>query len=159
MIRYSSIEEVNAALVELEEQDRIISTDGASSEKHTDSEKPSSSSSKTISANGLSVLNGTEENGRAHNAENDSDSGSDTIDQDRQYEEDLDEENHEDGSDSEDEDNDHDGGGTASDDDDEVHVRQKMTEVDPQEEANFEQELRALMQARVFYYFLCVFLW
>ncbi|KAH7537348.1 hypothetical protein FEM48_Zijuj03G0083000 [Ziziphus jujuba var. spinosa] len=152
MTRYSSIEEVNAALVEFEEHEHTISSDKANSEKHSDSEVPSSRSTfKTISANGQSVVNGTEENGRVHHdlGDSDSDSGSGTVDPEGQDEEELDEENHDGGCDSEEEDDDDDGGGLASDEDDEVHVRPKVTEVDPQEEANFEQELRAVLQVRI----------
>lgn len=143
MTRYSSIEEVNAALVELEEHDRTVSTDKANNEKHSDTEKPS----RRTTSNKKSV-NGTEENGVRHgdHGDSDSDSGSGTIDPDGHDEEELDEENHGDGSDSEEEDDD--GGGPASDEDDEVHVRQKVAELDPQEEANFELDLKAVMQVR-----------
>ncbi|XP_034203033.1 regulator of nonsense transcripts UPF2 isoform X4 [Prunus dulcis] len=141
MTRYSSIDEVNAALVELEEHDRTVSTDKANNEKHSDTEKPS----RRATSNKKSV-NGTEENGVRHgdHGDSDSDSGSGTIDPDGHDEEELDEENHGDGSDSEEEDDD--GGGPASDEDDEVHVRQKVAELDPQEEANFELDLKAVMQ-------------
>ncbi|CAL8124801.1 unnamed protein product [Prunus armeniaca] len=141
MTRYSSIDEVNAALVELEEHDRTVSTDKANNEKHSDTEKPS----RRTTSNKKSV-NGTEENGVRHgdHGDSDSDSGSGTIDPDGHDEEELDEENHGDGSDSEEDDDD--GGGPASDEDDEVHVRQKVAELDPQEEANFELDLKAVMQ-------------
>lgn len=148
MTRYSSVEEVNAALAELEEHEHNISTDKANSEKHSDTEMPSSrSSSNSVAVSGLSVMNGTGENGRVHDdlGDSDSDSGSGTIDPEGQDEEELEEENHDE--DSEEEDDDDDGGELASDEDDEVHVRQKVTEVDPQEEASFEQELRAVLQA------------
>ncbi|KAL6185650.1 hypothetical protein ACLB2K_041780 [Fragaria x ananassa] len=146
MTRYSSLEEVNAALVELEEHERTVSTDKANNEKHSDTEKSSrrTTPNKTT-VNGQSVVNGTEENGVVHedHRDSDSDSGSGTVDPDR-HEEELDEENHDDGSESEDDDDD--GGGPASDEDDEVHVRQKVAEVDPQEEADFELDLKAVMQ-------------
>ncbi|KAK9283344.1 hypothetical protein L1049_011586 [Liquidambar formosana] len=150
MTRYSSIEEVDVALVELEELERTISTDKANSEKHSDTEKPSSrTSSSTVSVNGQSLANGIEENGRVHEEvigdSDDSDSGSGTIDPEGHDEEELDEENHDDGCDSDDDDDD-DGAGPASDEDDEVHVRQKVAEVDPQELADFDRELKALMQ-------------
>ncbi|KAK9282639.1 hypothetical protein L1049_010858 [Liquidambar formosana] len=149
MSRYSSIEEVDVALVELEELERTISTDKANSEKHSDTEKPSSrTSSSTVSVNGQSLANGIEENGRVHEVigdSDDSDSGSGTIDPEGHDEEELDEENHDDGCDSDDDDDD-DGAGPASDEDDEVHVRQKVAEVDPQELADFDRELKALMQ-------------
>lgn len=148
MSRYTSIEEVNAALLELEEHEHSISTDKTSGEKHSDNEKAlNRSSGKPISANGQSVVNGNEENGGAQDdlGDSDSDSGSGTLDPEGQDEEELDEENHDEEHDS-DEDDDDDGGGPASDEDDEVHVRQKVTEVNPQEEANFDQELRAVLQ-------------
>lgn len=147
MVRYTSVEEVNAALVELEEHDRIVSADKAVSEKHSDTEKPSRRTPSTMMVgNGQSNDNGAEENG-VQDAVNDvePDSGSDTID-----DEDLDEENHDDVCETEDdEDDEDDRPGPASDEEDEVHVRQKVTEVDPQEEANFDQELKAVLQARV----------
>ncbi|KAJ1437025.1 hypothetical protein SESBI_03863 [Sesbania bispinosa] len=97
MVRYTSVEEVNAALVELEEHDHK-----ASSQKHSDTEKPlSRTTSTTVVGNGQSTDNGAEENG---------------------VQDDVNE--------------------------DEVHVRQKVTEVDPLEEANFDQELKAVLQAR-----------
>lgn len=149
MTRYLSIEEVSAALIELEEHERTFTTDKANSEKYSDTEKPSSrTTSNTSSANGQSPANGVEENGGAHEdviGESDSDSGSGTIDPEgHDEEEELDEENHDDGCDSEDDEDD--GGGPASDEDDEVHVRQKVAEVDPQEEADFDRELKALLQ-------------
>ncbi|GFZ14825.1 regulator of nonsense transcripts UPF2 [Actinidia rufa] len=148
MTRYSSIEEVNAVLVELEEHERTVSTDKANSEKHSDTEKPRSrSTSGNISGNGQIHANGIEENGRVHEAmaDSESDSESSTIDPEgHDEEEDLDEENPDDVCDSEDDYEE--GGGLATDEDEEVHVRQRVIEVDPQEEAEFEKELRALMQ-------------
>jgi regulator of nonsense transcripts 2 len=92
-------------------------------------------------------LNGNEENGSHEDiGGSDTDSGSGSIDQDGHDEEELDDENHDGGVDTEDEDDD--GDGPASEEEDEVHVRQKVAEVDPLEVASFEQELRAVMQAR-----------
>ncbi|CAK9142961.1 unnamed protein product [Ilex paraguariensis] len=149
MIRYSSIEEVNSALFELEDHERSFSSDKANSEKQSDMEKHlSSTTSGRIPVNGQSFTNGIEENGEVHEdviGDTESDSGSDTIDPDgHDDDEESDEENHDDGCDSED--GYDDGSGPASDEDDEVHVRQKVTLVDPQEEAEFDRELRALMQ-------------
>ncbi|KAM5558774.1 hypothetical protein ABKV19_020456 [Rosa sericea] len=141
MTRYSSLEEVNAALVGLEEH-----SEKANNEKHSDTEKSSRrTTSNKMSVNEQSVVNGTEGNGVVHedHRDSDSDSGSGTVDPDR-HEEELDEENHDDGSESEEDDDD--GGGPASDEEDEVHVRQKVAEVDPQEEADFELDLKAVMQ-------------
>uniref|UniRef100_A0A2P2L861 Up-frameshift suppressor 2 C-terminal domain-containing protein n=1 Tax=Rhizophora mucronata TaxID=61149 RepID=A0A2P2L861_RHIMU len=146
MIRYSSVEEVNAALIELDENEQTVSSEKANSEKHSDTEKPSSRTNfNSVSANGKRSVNGNEENGGLHEDidDSDTDSGSGTIDREGHDEEDLDEENHDEGSATEEEE---DGGGPASDEDDEVHVRQKVAEGDPLEAANFEQELRAVLQ-------------
>lgn len=147
MTRYSSIEEVNTALLELEEHERTAFSEKGSSEKHSDVEKMAGKSRHAISANGQNGENGGEENGEVHDdiADSDTDSGSGSIDA-RRDEEELDDDNPDDGCDSEDdEDEDDDARGSASDED-EVHVRQKIPEVDPLEEANFEQELKAVMQ-------------
>lgn len=158
MVRYTSIEEVNAALVELEEHDRIVSADKVSSEKHSGTEKPliRTTSTTAVVGNGQSIDNGTEENEVQDDNDSETDSGSDTIDVEG-HDEELDEENHDDGCETEDDDDDDDDGpGPASDEEDEVHVRQKMTQVDPLEEANFDQELKAVVQARVcIIYYTC----
>ncbi|XP_023529202.1 regulator of nonsense transcripts UPF2-like [Cucurbita pepo subsp. pepo] len=149
MTRYSSIEEVNAAFVELEEHERSVSSDKSNTEKHLDAEKPMSrATSNTTSANGRDTVNGSRENGAAHGdgVDSDSDTGSGTIEAEGRDDEESDLGNHEDGCDSDDDEDDEEAGGPASDEDDEVHVRQKVPEVDPREEANFDQELRAVMQ-------------
>ncbi|TYG65814.1 hypothetical protein ES288_D06G217100v1 [Gossypium darwinii] len=146
MTRYSSMEEVNAALVELEEHEHSASTDKTVNEKHSDTEKPSSrTTSHSISTDQPSILNGSEENGGVHEEIGDSysESGSETIEPEGHNEDDLDEENHDDGCDTDEEDEDD---GPASDEDDEVHVRQKVAEPDPLEVASFDQELRAVVQ-------------
>ncbi|OVA18186.1 MIF4G-like [Macleaya cordata] len=154
MTRYLSIEEVNAALVELEEHERKGSTDKTNSEKHSDSgtrKLPSRTTSTNLSENGKIQANGIEENGRGHEDEGDSesDSGSGSINQEGHEGE---EESYEDKSENQDDecesddDDDEGGGPAASDEDDEVQVRQKVVKVDPQEEADFDRELRALMQ-------------
>lgn len=148
MIRYSSFEEVNAALSDLEELERRVS-EKAHNEKYSDSEKtPRRTSSGTLSVNGQSTGNGTEENGEVHEddaGETDSDSGSGTTEN---IGRDDDETDQDEVGESEDEYDD--GRDPASDDDDKVRVRQKVAKVDPQEVADFDRELRALMQARFF---------
>ncbi|KAH7840664.1 hypothetical protein Vadar_019892 [Vaccinium darrowii] len=142
MIRYSSIEEVNEALIEFEEHERIVSIEEANCEKHSDMGKPPfGNTSCTISADEHNLPNGVEENGGVHS---DSDSGSGRIDPDgRDDEEGLRGENHDDACYSGD--NYGAGDALAADEDDEVRVRQKkVTEVDPEEEAEFDRELRAL---------------
>lgn len=144
MTRYSSIEEVNVALVELEEHEHVVATEKANYDKHSETEKtPSRTSSGVMSVNGQGHANGIEENGELHDeivGETDSDSGSGSIDD----EEDTDEGDHDEESESE-EDYD-DLAGPASDEEDEVRVRQIAALVDPQEVAEFDKELRALMQ-------------
>ncbi|KAL6494416.1 Regulator of nonsense transcripts upf2 [Orobanche gracilis] len=143
MIRYSSFEEVNAALAEFEEHERRVSTDKAHThnEKYLDLGKsPSRASSGTQYINGQSLTNGTEENEESHEnvGETESDSGSGT---DEHVDHETDGENQDESED------DCDGRGErASDEDDKVRVRQKVSEVDPEEMADFDRELRALMQ-------------
>ncbi|XP_050209563.1 regulator of nonsense transcripts UPF2 isoform X2 [Mercurialis annua] len=148
MTRYLSVEEVNAALVELEENEQTGFVDKVNNSEKHDGEKPSSrKASIAVSANGQNAVNGNEENGGIHEdiGDSDTDSDSSTIDHEVQDEDDLDEENHGDGCDTEEEEDD-DGDGPVSDEDEEVHVRQKAAEVDPVEAEHFEQELRAVMQ-------------
>ncbi|CAA0811276.1 Regulator of nonsense transcripts UPF2 [Striga hermonthica] len=132
MTRYSSFEEVNNALIEFEERERRVLTERAHKEKDT-------TSSGNLSMNGQSPDNGTEENGLgAHRDETESDSGSGTPERIGRDEE----------SDRENRDESEDDYGPASDDeeDGQVRVRQKVAEVDPEEAADFDRELRALMQ-------------
>ncbi|RWW30740.1 hypothetical protein GW17_00004673 [Ensete ventricosum] len=152
MTRYSSIEEVNAALVELEENERTASTEKTSNEKHSDGESQKGQShtmASTITANGKNTTNGIEENGRVHeeagDSESYSDSGSVYQEGHEDEEEPLYEDKSDDGSDG-DEDDDDDEGPVGSDEEDSVLVRQKLVKVDPKEEEDFEREMKALMQ-------------
>ncbi|XP_042374073.1 regulator of nonsense transcripts UPF2-like [Zingiber officinale] len=150
MTRYSTIEEVNIALVELEEHERTFSADKIYSEKHSDgeSQKGQSQSVSTINVNGQGTTNGIE-NGRVHDAAGDSDSYSDNgsiyHDGHEDEEEPMYEDKSDDGSDG-DEDDDEDDGAVGSDEEDNVHVRQKLVQVDPNEEEDFDRELKTLMQ-------------
>lgn len=150
MTRYSTIEEVNIALGELEEHERTSSTDKVCSEKHSDgeSQKGQSQSISTINVNGQGTTNGIE-NGRVHDAAGDSDSYSDSgsiyHDGHEDEEEPMYEDKSDDGSDG-DEDDDEDDGAVGSDEEDNVHVRQKLVQVDPNEEEDFDRELKTLMQ-------------
>nr|XP_029118468.1 regulator of nonsense transcripts UPF2 isoform X3 [Elaeis guineensis] len=151
MTRYSSIEEVNAALIELEEHECMASIETASSEKHSDSEsqKTPSQTATTITANGSILANGMEENGRSHEDPPDSESYSDSGSIDQEGHEDEEELLYEDKSDDRSEgdgDDEDDGGPIGSDEEDSVQVRQEVVEVDPKEEEDFDRELRALMQ-------------
>lgn len=160
MTRYSTIEDVNASLAELEENDRVVATERTNNEKLSETEKTISRASTAIaSVNGQSFANGIEENGELHDetvGETESDSDSGTVKRLGHDYEESDEENNDEESESED---DYAVGvGPGSDEEDEVHVRQKAPEVDPQEAADFDRELRALMQAWFKICFDCYFL-
>lgn len=90
-----------------------------------------------------------EENGRGHEEPPDSESYSDSGSVDQEGHEDeedlLYEDKSDDGSEGDGDDED-DGGPVGSDEEDSVQVRQKLVEVDPKEEEEFDRELRALMQ-------------
>ncbi|CAO2825354.1 unnamed protein product [Amaranthus hypochondriacus] len=143
MSRYASIEEVNAALAELEDHEGKAST-----ERQSEIEKRSNSISRNNLVNGQRLPNGIDENGGAHDdviGNSDSDSGSGSIGAgDHDDVDDLDDENHDAGSEIEDDDDDE--VGPASDEDGEIRVRQTTPAVDPKEEAEFDRELKALLQ-------------
>ncbi|KAM7277030.1 hypothetical protein ACFE04_018896 [Oxalis oulophora] len=137
MTRYSSVEEATTALSELEENERNFT---ANSEKHSNSENPANRRIASNSANG--EVNGAGENGGLHEeiGGSESDSENSTID---------DEANDEDNHDDSEEDNDDGEGGSVSDDDDEVRVRQNVAALDPRDIANFDLELRAVVQESI----------
>ncbi|KAF6134865.1 hypothetical protein GIB67_002266 [Kingdonia uniflora] len=126
MRRYMSIDEVNSALVEVEEHEGITLTG---------------------KANGRVPTNAIEENGKGHDhavGDIESDSGSGSVNPGQEGEQELYEDKSEEcGSDICDDD-----GGEAHDPDEEneVKVRQRVVPIDPEEEADFERELRALTQ-------------
>ncbi|CAI0411623.1 unnamed protein product [Linum tenue] len=144
MIRYSSAEEVNAALVEHEANERHVSEKSHSErrERRSNYEKPPVRipSNNAPSANGQRLVNGDDENGGLHEDVLDSDTGSggsSTIDHDDE----MDEEIHGDDGDTDEDYDDRDAPG--SDEDNEFRIRQKVANVDLEEAASFEQELRA----------------
>uniref|UniRef100_A0A1J3JRJ2 Regulator of nonsense transcripts UPF2 n=1 Tax=Noccaea caerulescens TaxID=107243 RepID=A0A1J3JRJ2_NOCCA len=145
MTRYATIDEVNAAILQLEEREHASSADKVSIERHSDTKPLSRSSSGVISFNGKSIAKDTRENGEGHKEESDSDSGSGSVVRDGQNGE-LDDGNHDRGSGSDNGDDYDDGDGPGSDDDNEFRVRQKVVTVDPEEQADFDQELKALLQ-------------
>ncbi|KAK4366545.1 hypothetical protein RND71_014425 [Anisodus tanguticus] len=149
MTRYASIEEVNAALVDLEEHERIVTSEKANNEKHSETEKIPIRPTSGMFVNGQSLAIGIEENGLHEEImETESDSESGTIEHVGHDDDDeTDDWNRDDRGDTEDESDE--GDGPGSDEEDKVHVRSKVAEVDPLEEAEFERELRALMQASI----------
>ncbi|KAK4356080.1 hypothetical protein RND71_025051 [Anisodus tanguticus] len=147
MMRYASIEEVNVALVDLEEHERIVTSEKANNEKHSEIEKIPSMTTSVISVNGQILANGIEENGLHEEiVEIESDTESGTIEHvGHDDDEETDDRNRDDRGDIEDESDE--GNRSGSDEEDKVHVRSKVAEVNPLEEEEFERELRALMQA------------
>lgn len=151
MARYSSVEEVSAALVELEEHDRAAASERPGGERHSDGESQKASrgggaTAAAAAANGRSPANGAGEDGRAQEEDSESYSDSGSADQEGQEdEEDAYEDKTEDGSVS-DADDEGEAGAAGSDEDEDVQIRQKAAEIDPREAAEFDRELRALMQ-------------
>ncbi|KAL9226515.1 hypothetical protein vseg_002321 [Gypsophila vaccaria] len=137
MTRYTSMEEVNTALAELEENDFKASNESSNNIK------------QTSLANGQQSTNGVDRNG-VHDVtgDSDSDTGSGSMGAEAHDDDDeLDDENHEAGSEAEDDDEDDEEEiGPASDEDGEIHIRQKAPVLDPKEEDEFDRELKALMQ-------------
>lgn len=131
MTRYSSIELLASALVELEEN-----------------EKTKQSESAAFDASYKSTANRSDKNGRDHEeaADSESYSGSGSIhrdgheDGDSLYEEKSDDRS-ENGVDSDDDDT-----PAGSDEEESVKVRRKVVKVDPKEQEEFDRELKALLQ-------------
>lgn len=153
MIRYSSIEEADAVINELEEQERNVFSEKMGSEKHSDTEggKPASHSVGPVVGNGQTAVNGMEENGTGlDDGESESESESSSLEPDgHEDEEDLDEDKYVDHDDEGDDENEDEDGGepVASEEEENVQVRQKkLMDFDPVEQAEFERELRAVMQ-------------
>uniref|UniRef100_A0A7N0V2R3 MIF4G domain-containing protein n=1 Tax=Kalanchoe fedtschenkoi TaxID=63787 RepID=A0A7N0V2R3_KALFE len=137
MTRFTSIEEVDAALEVFEESERTASNDKSGNDKNGDGEKRSNS--KAMLLNGKNNTNGMGENGKIHGGGGgDSESESSIIDP-------AEEESDPHGSGSEDDEDDA-GRPAVSDEDETVRVRQKLADVDPLEEAEFEQRLKSVIQ-------------
>ncbi|KAF7079397.1 hypothetical protein CFC21_083635 [Triticum aestivum] len=143
MTRYSSIDELNSALAELEEHERVASVEKPESERHSDNE----SQKRQPHDDGRGSANGAEGNGKDHGEGADSESYSDSgsIGGHEDEEDLLSEEKSNDASENEGDDED-DGMPVGSDEDEGVEVRQKVLQVDPKEQEDFDRELKALLQ-------------
>lgn len=141
MTRYTSIDEVNAALIELEQHDLVILTEKAMNEKQSDGEfQKLSHSSVTVNVDGRNDVGHFE-----GESESCSDSGS--LNQDgHDDEEEIYEDKTDDGFEGDGDDEEDGGGLVGSDYDENVQVRQKVVKVDPEEVEEFDRELRAMMQ-------------
>ncbi|KAF2581924.1 hypothetical protein F2Q68_00001683 [Brassica cretica] len=124
MTRYTTIDEINAAILQLEEREHASTADKVSVERHSDTKRPG------MFLNGKSNEKNIGESGEAPKEESDSDSGSGSAVRDGQNEE-LDDGNHERGSDSDDGDDYEDGVGPGSDDDNEFResIEQRKLEL------------------------------
>jgi regulator of nonsense transcripts 2 len=123
MIRYTSVDDITTALVELEEKERLAK----------------------------SAADGVEENGTddAKMVMGDSDSYSDRSSI-KEADELLSEGNDE-GSESINGDDEDEDAGPSRSEEDEVAVRKKKTEVDPAEMEDFDREFKAMMQVKLYY--------
>ncbi|KAH7445318.1 hypothetical protein KP509_01G002200 [Ceratopteris richardii] len=164
MIRFSSFEEVILAISEVEEQDlksdKVKGDSGQNLEVYINVELCQGGTSGIV--NGLrqsdqkpAMMNGSlsGQNGGVHNAEGESDSesgGSTGHDgEEDDGEEDI-EHDDDDGDDDGDDDDDETEQLMGSEDEDQVKIKQKkVMEIDPEEEAEFERELRAVMQESI----------
>eukprot|EP00249_Psilotum_nudum_P018824 c26978_g1_i1 orf=54-3764(+) len=163
MVRYSAFEEANIAILELEDQESCLGFEKPPSGRHQDMQE---SMEGSIHATGSSHVNGvnqaehgqvsngilvSRENGVHDDGESETDTESGSMEPDGQEEEEeLDEDQeHEDEADEE-EDEEERGDSEGSEEEDHVKVKQKkVIEVDPAEEAEFERELRTVMQESI----------
>ncbi|KAJ4812115.1 Regulator of nonsense transcripts 2 [Rhynchospora pubera] len=119
MTRYTSLDDITTALVELEEKERLAKNAASGVEE-----------------------NGTGHARRATPGESDSCSDRSSI----KEEDELLSDGNDEGSDSEDGDDEDEDAGPARSEEDEVAVRKKRAEVDPAEMEDFDRELKAMMQ-------------
>ncbi|GLJ39978.1 hypothetical protein SUGI_0817920 [Cryptomeria japonica] len=151
MIRYSSLEEADAVITELEEQEWNGAPEKTGGERHSDTEGGKTAlNSARVAVNGQMAMNGTEENGMGiDDGESGIETESSSLEPDgHEDEEESDEDKSADHDDELDDENEEDDGGEhVPSEEEDVQVRQKkLMEVDPEEEADFERELRAVMQ-------------
>ncbi|KAH9311222.1 hypothetical protein KI387_026257, partial [Taxus chinensis] len=153
MIRYSSLEEADAAITKLEEQEWNVVPERIGNEKYSDTEgvKAALHSAPIAAGNGQMVMDGTEENGIGiDDGESGIETESSSLEPDcHEDEEESDEDKSVDRDDERYDENEEEDGGepVASEEEEDVQIRQKkLMEVDPEEEADFERELKAVMQ-------------
>lgn len=170
MTRYTSFEEVTAAIMDLEEQELKYNKAKSGMAGNTVEEPATrgdiSHGGITSSTNGASQFREVDQKNESRNGEmqkqnddgiirereSDSDSVSSDGDGRQDEEDDLDDDKYHEHEDEGEEEEEEDGRGDASgsDEEDQVKVKQKKaTEIDPAEEAEFERELRAVMQESI----------
>eukprot|EP00252_Welwitschia_mirabilis_P015911 TRINITY_DN352_c0_g1_i2.p1 TRINITY_DN352_c0_g1~~TRINITY_DN352_c0_g1_i2.p1 ORF type:complete len:706 (-),score=145.51 TRINITY_DN352_c0_g1_i2:279-2270(-) len=152
MFRFSSIEEADAAILEIEEHESTVSSEKIGSDKHSDTEgvTPASRSVPPAVGNGQTTGNGADDHGTGLDdveSESEMDFSSfehDVHDDDEEPDEDKSVEHYDEGYDGHE---DEDGADPVASEDEDIQVRQKKSmDVDPAEEADFDRELRAIMQ-------------
>uniref|UniRef100_A0A0A9CYX7 MIF4G domain-containing protein n=1 Tax=Arundo donax TaxID=35708 RepID=A0A0A9CYX7_ARUDO len=149
MTRHSSIEELNDALVELEENEHVASPDKGGNERQADSEsRPKQSESAPFDAHSNRSEIRPEKNGRDFEEVADSASSSDSRSRYRDGHEDeedfLYEERPDDRPENEDHREDTDTP-VGSDEEESVGIRQKVVHVDPKEQEDFDRELKVIL--------------
>lgn len=149
MTRHSSIEGLNIALVELEENEHVMEVEKGGDKRHSYSESQlKQSENAAFDTNGKRAANKPNKNVKGHE-EGDNESSSDSRSRYRsghedggsfQYEERLDDrlesEDHSENIDA----------AVGSDEEDTVEVRRKVVQVDGKEQEDFDRELKAILQ-------------
>lgn len=152
MARFTTFEEANQALLDLEEKEQSMAVEVTGSNKRDQLVVPDLSNGLTNAASEeQGVENGVEDNGAgvADEVDSESETESGSMELDGQEEDEEMEDKYGDQEEDADEDDDDDNGleTVGYDDDEHVTVKQKkVIETDPAEEAEFEREFRALMQ-------------
>ncbi|CAL5026370.1 unnamed protein product [Urochloa decumbens] len=139
MTRHSSIEGVNDALVELEEIERVMAVEKGGDERHPDNESQlKQSENAAFDTTGKRAANGPKKNVKEHEEVADSESSSDSRSKYWSGHEDSEHEDTDDHSEGFD-------APVSSDEEETVEVRQKVVQVDPEQE-DFDRELKAILQ-------------
>ncbi|RCV34594.1 hypothetical protein SETIT_7G171600v2 [Setaria italica] len=150
MTRHSSIEGLNDALVELEENERVMAVEKGGDKRHLDSESQlKQSENAAFDTNGKRVANRPKKNVKSHEDIGDSESSSDSRSRYRSGHEDGEsfpyEETLDDRLENEDHSEDIDAP-VGSDEEGTVEVRRKVVQVDAKEQEDFDRELKAILQ-------------
>lgn len=164
MARYSTLEEASLAIMDLEEQELNMNSEKAKGGRYQNVEDSvgglahasTSVLNNGIGQSGQKPVNGMTrgENGMGlHDVQTETDTESGSMEADGQEEEEeLDEDNYPDHDDEGEEEDDEEEAGESqvSEEEDHVKVKQKKAmEIDPVEEAEFERELRAVLQESI----------
>ncbi|CAN6235668.1 unnamed protein product [Urochloa humidicola] len=152
MTRHSSIEGLNDALVELEENEHVMAVEKGGDERHSDNESQlKQSEHAAFDTNGKRAANEPKKNVKDHEEVADSESSSDSRSRYWSGHEDSEHSSYEERLDDRLENEDHSEGIDApvdSDEEETVEVRHEVVRVDPEQE-DFDRELKAILQERL----------